>query len=909
MKFGNKKDQPPGVDVIDKVQTALEKIKEGIELRNGRRSNTHDMTFTDFVAQAAKILKKYNDNDLEDAFVVFGDETRRYINKNSELHDLLGSGSMRRRVSEHLDNMREMEAEKLREHLEAIISAVENKKYNGEKNDLLDIGDFVYIGGHDKLRSVIRDLEKLSRSTDVRLEDVLKRTLRSLIFDHFNKLNDNIKRELIEMAKDYWRVYGNKKWNKRTRTTTSSTMEVDEDKEEKHPYRNSLSFKAQKEHEMRGVRPILRTRKPHNATQHVNKRYKYRDIIKKDRKAVTAFTKLHKYRDTTRITLSDEKKSASVELESDHKTEEIVEDKKLTKPHNFDVFLDKKHLKNTMKGSKFTPSFAESKRPKHSIENDEKLVDTPNNDLMLLTGGQKAQKVDLRGDTPGDVYNEYEKSEEAKEDQQVSKESVTDSTRPTAVYISVERFVTKRKKQMRTAKEYKNDESNVTDLVARTSGEGLSTGDLENISEVETDRKNLELSKYRELEKNRTLDDNNSELEYYPKQTMDSEFNNDPKIERKHMVENIKNYTLNIKNSEYVNDREPKQDPKMNGLIKETIKNDTIKMENLEIESELENYHNNKNVSNLQNQDIRKYNLNDTLQMALSDSSETDSDIENEPKLINDYTTEKKLNVNDVKYENPKNNNLDNDNRIARNSEPISKDVRKYIVNDTLPIDLPESRTYVKNMIHNLEKQIEDVKEQVDYVKNLTYIDDITPEQTLTINGKKVSFRSSSKSKTKAHIKNSESIERDNREYFSRENSDIESSIEINKTLEFRTNDINKITTESKTTEPKTTQPQITVQTTTDISNSDKESKINYLIRKLRESATARSVHEDSHEIFHDGHNEFNARKSEDPTIGRKSLNVEIKNGTSSTINMKLNEIDTTTENTTVVRIKREYYL
>ncbi|XP_063544919.1 uncharacterized protein LOC134753085 [Cydia strobilella] len=431
MKFGGNRDKSSGLEVIEKVQNALEKIKQGIESRNGRRSaRDHDITFTDFVSQAAKILKNYNDKDLEDVFAVFGDETRRYINRNGELRELFGSGNMRRHISEKLEDFREMQADMLREHLSTAIIAVENKKYNGEKNDLLDIGDFVYIGGHDKLRAVLRDLEKLGRSADVRLNDVLRHILRSLIFDHFNKLNDNIKRELIDMAKDYWRVSSSKRWNRKTRPTTITPLEEDEyaSKNDKHFYRNRLSFSAQKRQEISDARPTPRTKKTYNASQHVNKRYKYKNRIQKDREAVTAFTKLNKYKEHTRLTLSDENTDPPFEPESDNETTiENNEGKNLSK-------APRKYIKK----NKFTPSIAQTKRPNHSKDG-EKPIDSPYSDLKFLTGGQNVQDVDLRGQSTEETYENYEEPDKTKEEQQLSKHTVVFSHHPTAKYLSVER--------------------------------------------------------------------------------------------------------------------------------------------------------------------------------------------------------------------------------------------------------------------------------------------------------------------------------------------------------------------------------------------------------------------------------------------------------------------------------------
>ncbi|XP_063630974.1 reticulocyte-binding protein homolog 1-like isoform X2 [Cydia splendana] len=1004
MNFSGKRDKSSGLEVIDKVENALEKIKQGIESRkryepgNGRRSaRDPDITFTDFVSEAAKILKNYNDNDLEDVFAVIGDETRRYINRNSELHELFGSGNMRRHLSEKLEDFRDMQADMLRDYLSAAIIAVENKKYNGEKNDLLDIGDFVYIGGHDKLRAVLRDLEKIGRSTDVRLDDVLRHTLRSFIFDHFNKLNDNIKHELIDMAKDYWRVSSSKRWKRRKRPTTFTSLEEDEStsKNYRHVYRKGLSFNVQTRQESSDIRPIQRTKKTHNASHHVNKRFNYKNRVQKDREVVTGSTKLYKYPNHTRSTLSDEDTTPPFEPESENKTE--VENNKGKK--------SSKTSRRYKKKNKFTPSMAQTKRPKHSKDG-EKPIDSPYSDLMLLTGGRNVQSVDLRGQSTEETYENYREPDKTKEEKQLS---IVFSHHPTtAKYLSVERFLTIKKKNVPKAKEEKDDRRVVCVTVANISAEGLislsaeSSGNDYDLYKLENDRnltndrklgKDYKIKNNHEptndhvfkndgiLEdkviniyiKNDTIKIENSKVKNDSELENKSKLINDRELENKVIRKYTKNNTLEIEDSDTENDSGLEIDRKLENrrVIKKYIKNDTLEIENSEAEndsgleidhkledkvirkyikndplnienSEAENYSTNdselKNDRKLENKATRKYIKNDTLEI---ENSEAPIDVKNMFKNIKKQMAEVKEQVpegfkNDreldskVTRKNNKNDTLRIDNpeasiylksminniqkqiddvkkhihegignirEFVNDSKLENKVIRKYIKNDTFKFNNSEAPTDVEYMMDNIEKQIDGVNEQVDYVKNLRNIDDKLSKQNLRANSEKVYLRSSN-SKHKHHYADSESLERDNKEYFTRVlSSESSSSIEItNKSsLAFRANyDTNYAdVTETKINDNKRTKSVIVDKPSNTSAIGHRISKINFLSSKIKENVTVK-------DSFEEANKSISYDESKTAFDKNKTQEIKINDGdTKPFINMTINEIDTTTENIT----------
>ncbi|XP_063371723.1 uncharacterized protein LOC134659957 [Cydia amplana] len=169
----DKKDRAADLAVLDKVQNFLDQIKDAMRT-SGRRSGRNDITFTDFILKAAKILKGLEDNDLEEAYVVINDETRRYINTEKELRELLDDNDMRRYVSDKLDYNKEMAADDLRRYLDEAVAFIEHKRETGENIDLLEIGNTLYEGASATLRRALSDLKKLRTGKEYYIGSALR---------------------------------------------------------------------------------------------------------------------------------------------------------------------------------------------------------------------------------------------------------------------------------------------------------------------------------------------------------------------------------------------------------------------------------------------------------------------------------------------------------------------------------------------------------------------------------------------------------------------------------------------------------------------------------------------------------------------------------------------------------------
>ncbi|XP_063386274.1 uncharacterized protein DDB_G0286591-like [Cydia fagiglandana] len=202
----DKKDRAADLAVLDKVQGFLDNIKNAMQT-SGRRSSGNDITFTDFILKAAKILKSLKDDVLEEVYVVINDESRRYFNKNNELKELFDDNDMRRYVSEKLDDNKEMTANDLRRHIDAVIALIENKREAGGNTDLLEIGNTLYEGASAKLRKALSDLKKLRRGNEYNTGNLLRRGLASLAFLHYESLGNDVKTQFKKLLNNYLQTY------------------------------------------------------------------------------------------------------------------------------------------------------------------------------------------------------------------------------------------------------------------------------------------------------------------------------------------------------------------------------------------------------------------------------------------------------------------------------------------------------------------------------------------------------------------------------------------------------------------------------------------------------------------------------------------------------------------------------
>ncbi|XP_063392202.1 uncharacterized protein LOC134677670 [Cydia fagiglandana] len=249
----DEKDRAADLAVLDKVQDFLDKIKNAMQT-SGRRSSGNDISFTDFILKAAKILKSLKDDELEEAYVIINDESRRYINTDTELRELFDDNDMRRYVSQKLHDNKEMAAHDLRRHIDAVITLIGLNREAGENTDLFQIGNTLYEGASATLRKALSDLKNMRRGKEYNTGNSLRRVLASLALKHYDSLGDAVKTQLKKLIKNYWQTYIESNGPNALRsyiTTTRRTL--NQWKTRKHRYYDTFTAQTKKTYSPKNI--------------------------------------------------------------------------------------------------------------------------------------------------------------------------------------------------------------------------------------------------------------------------------------------------------------------------------------------------------------------------------------------------------------------------------------------------------------------------------------------------------------------------------------------------------------------------------------------------------------------------------------------------------------------------------
>ncbi|XP_063545117.1 uncharacterized protein LOC134753245 [Cydia strobilella] len=174
--------------------------KDDVDMRT---ETSPDLKFTDFVLEAAKVLKTYDNNVLEQAFAILDDELWKDVYKGCKSYEL---ADIKKYASDKLGLLKDAPAETLRQHLDDIIDVFTNEDY-GEIQDLVDYVNSLFVGESDKFVEVLLALVHRRISDDVNLADILKGALEYFLFDHYCNLDDIVRHELMKMIKHYWRQF------------------------------------------------------------------------------------------------------------------------------------------------------------------------------------------------------------------------------------------------------------------------------------------------------------------------------------------------------------------------------------------------------------------------------------------------------------------------------------------------------------------------------------------------------------------------------------------------------------------------------------------------------------------------------------------------------------------------------
>lgn len=214
-------DNSADIQIIDKVRNFLDRVKTVIDKNNAlRRSGTHlnaglpsgRLKLTDFLKQALVILSSYEDRDLEDLVAVLNDEIMKFHYKGCKFHELFESRNVRRAMANNLEKMKNAKAKEVKKKINNMLTTFENKNFDLMQNMVVNYLNSLYGDkAESKFKVVLDKLSKyrrLSNRDDLDLVKIIRYALRSIVFDHYSRLNYRTRKDLKLKLDAFWANLG-----------------------------------------------------------------------------------------------------------------------------------------------------------------------------------------------------------------------------------------------------------------------------------------------------------------------------------------------------------------------------------------------------------------------------------------------------------------------------------------------------------------------------------------------------------------------------------------------------------------------------------------------------------------------------------------------------------------------------
>lgn len=133
---------------------------------------------------------------------------RKYHYKGSKFHELTDNYSLRRFIAKKLDEFKGLSGVTIKKRLAVVNKKLKKEHYDKYEKEFIDFINSLYRKDSiDKLNNVLIDLDdyRLKSRTDVDLEDLVRKGLRSVIFDYYSNLNFNARHALKVKLDDFWK--------------------------------------------------------------------------------------------------------------------------------------------------------------------------------------------------------------------------------------------------------------------------------------------------------------------------------------------------------------------------------------------------------------------------------------------------------------------------------------------------------------------------------------------------------------------------------------------------------------------------------------------------------------------------------------------------------------------------------
>lgn len=233
----NKKDSSANIQFIDDFQDFLSKVRNTVNdinevspsRRNYREYNPKqrdeklskngyvtNQKFTKFIKEFIKVLRNYNDDDLEDVIAVVDKEIRKYHYKGCKFYELL-SDNLRLMIANKLGLVKDTPVEEIRDNLDETLRMIEDAKFDPKMSELLDYIDSLYtrndVRKFQKALGHFNVYQNKYKRSNMDLTSLVRDSIRSVIFDHYSNLNANTRRDFKARLETFFWKYVNDKDN------------------------------------------------------------------------------------------------------------------------------------------------------------------------------------------------------------------------------------------------------------------------------------------------------------------------------------------------------------------------------------------------------------------------------------------------------------------------------------------------------------------------------------------------------------------------------------------------------------------------------------------------------------------------------------------------------------------------
>ncbi|XP_068627119.1 phosphatidylinositol 3-kinase 1-like [Battus philenor] len=198
-EFNNKHD----VAIIEKVRKFLDKIENAVDeklsIRTGK-DNVSEYEFTDFLRELLTTINSFNDKNLKAVLRIFNEEIRSHNYRGYRFKEIMEDGKLRRYILLTLKKIKDTPIHLLRKQLKMNLKGLKKKYINKQNTSFLNFLNVLYKRQSPAaLKKTIENFKlykNTKKDTDANLRDIIRNAIKTIIYDRYSNLEDNVRRDV-----------------------------------------------------------------------------------------------------------------------------------------------------------------------------------------------------------------------------------------------------------------------------------------------------------------------------------------------------------------------------------------------------------------------------------------------------------------------------------------------------------------------------------------------------------------------------------------------------------------------------------------------------------------------------------------------------------------------------------------